>query len=364
MNILIVDDNNDKIAKIVSVIKSVSSNFNIDTVVDSYSAQLKLFKVEYDLILVDLLLPHRFGEEPNANGGILLLSEISRNNKLITPTFILGITQHDKLKDKFSPIWPLLMFNKNGWEISLKEILRHIIKIRNRGEEYVLNILPSIIVEGETDCIIIKELIKLFCPEYLDKITIKHTKSGGASWVANQIVVWAYSLNKSSNGSLIKCIGLLDGDQAGLDANDEINRVVKDDSAGAPSFKIIKLSPDYAKETIPLYSKGIILPITLEETFSVKFWRYADNQGWLEDRLKLDSLLKDPKKWDKRNLSLNAYLNTLDLAEDEKIYLKSFKQVNKKDAAKYILSLDEDSKRRILKNLEQLIKDTICYLFK
>jgi CheY-like chemotaxis protein len=363
MNILLVDDNNDKIAKIVSVIKNVSSNFNIETVVDSYSAQLKLSNNEYDLILVDLLLPTRFGEEPIAQGGALLLKEISRNSKLITPTFILGITQYDELKDDFSAIWPLLMFNKNEWENSLEEILRHIVRIKERGEQFILNILPSIIVEGETDCLIIQEVIRLFYPEYLGKIKVKHTKSGGASWVANQIVVWAYSLNKRKNGSLVKCIGLLDGDQAGINAIEEINRVVKDDSAGASSFKIFKLSPDYAKETIPLFSKGILLPVTLEETFTVDFWKYADNQGWLEDRLKLDSLLKDPKKWDKRNLSLNDYLNSLNLVEEERIYLKSFKQVNKKDAVKYLLSLDDNKKKVILKNFEKLIKEIIDYLF-
>lgn len=363
MNILLVDDNNDKIAKIVSVIKNVSSNFNIETVVDSYSAKLKLIKNEYDLILIDLLLPTRFGQDPIAQGGTLLLKEINRNNKLITPTFILGITQYDELKNDFSAIWPLLMYNSNGWESSLEEMLSHILRIKERGEQVVLKVLPTIIVEGETDCMIIKEVLRLFYPEYVDKIKVKHTKSGGASWVANQIVVWAYSLNKNADGSLIKCIGLLDGDQAGINAKEEINRVVKDDSAGASSFKILKLSPDYAKETIPLVSKGILLPITLEETFTVGFWKYADKKGWLEDRLKLDTLLKDPKKWDKRNLSLNDYLNLLNLVEEERIYLKSFKQENKKDAVKHLLSLGDNEKKPILKNLEKLVGDTIRYLF-
>ena len=59
MNILIVDDDNDKIAKIVSVIKSVSEKFNIDTVIDSISAQINLKQNKYDLLLLDLMLPIR-----------------------------------------------------------------------------------------------------------------------------------------------------------------------------------------------------------------------------------------------------------------------------------------------------------------
>ena len=48
MNILIVDDNNDKIAKIVSVIKKVSQSFNIDTVIDSFGAQIKLQQILFE----------------------------------------------------------------------------------------------------------------------------------------------------------------------------------------------------------------------------------------------------------------------------------------------------------------------------
>jgi DNA-binding response OmpR family regulator len=85
MNILIVDDNNDKIAKIVSVINTVSENFNIDTVIDSISAQIQLKQTKYDLLILDLLLPIRPSQEPVPNGGELLLKEITRNKTLKTP---------------------------------------------------------------------------------------------------------------------------------------------------------------------------------------------------------------------------------------------------------------------------------------
>lgn len=363
MNILIVDDNNDKIAKIVSVIESISKNFNIDTVIDSISAQFKLKELKYDLLLVDLLLPIRKDEEPVPNGGELLLKEITRNKKLKAPTIITGITQYEEHKENFSSIWKLLLFKNEDWVDDLKQIIKHVERSMQFQSDSLSIKKPAIIVEGKTDEVILKEAINIFKPEFNDKIDIKYQKSGGANWVANQIVVWAMSHSKNKKGELIKCIGLLDGDQAGIDANIEINRVVKSNSAGANSFKIIKLIPDYAIDTIPLYKKGLIIPITLEELYPINFWRYAEKKGWLEERQKLDNFLKDPKLWNKREQSLNDYIQTLDLSDEERIYLKSFKLSSKETVVKYIERLSLKEKQEVLKNFEKLINNTVSYLF-
>lgn len=362
MNILIVDDDNDKISKIVSVIKDTSESFIIDTVIDSYSAQIKLQQNKYDLLLLDLLLPTRLGLEPLPNGGQLLLKEIARNKSLIPPTIIVGVTQYEECKDNFSTIWKVLLFNNAGWVEDLKQILNHLeraIKVHSNSN---LIIKPALFVEGETDAKIIEEAIRLFTPELESKIDIKFQKSGGANWVANQIVAWAFSLHKNKDRSLIKSVGLLDGDQAGLAANEEINRVVKPDSSGANTFKVIKLKPDYAKNTIPLYQKGLEIPITLEELYPPSFWRDADGKGWLEERQKLDMFLRDPKSWDKRNQSLNDFISKLNLCPDESIYLKSYKLSSKEDAVKFIIRMGESSKRKVLKNFEKLLVEISGYL--
>lgn len=151
MNILIVDDDNDKISKIVSVIKDISENFNIDTVIDSISAQRKLQTYKYDLLLLDLLLPIRKGLEPLPNGGQLLLKEIARNKIIIPPTIIVGITQHEEYKDNFSSIWKLLLFKNGDWVNDLKEILNHLERAIKFQSDTNQEIKPSLIVEGETD---------------------------------------------------------------------------------------------------------------------------------------------------------------------------------------------------------------------
>ncbi len=362
MNILIVDDSIDKIAKIVSVIEQVSSDFFIDSVNDSHRAQLKLRSTKYDLLIVDLLLPIRVGEEPLPNGGELLIKEIKRKEILIPPSLIVGITQHEEYESNFSSIWKLLIYNKGNWDDDLKEIVEHSYRSRKYVSEDV-SVKPTIFVEGESDHSIIREAINLFRPDFIDKLDIKTEKSAGASWVANQIVIWAHSLHKSKGTeNLIRSIGLLDGDDAGLSAIAEINRIIKPDSTGAASFKVFKLKPDYAKDIIPLYQKGIVLPITLEELYSNDFWTYAEDQGWLENRNKPDSLLKDPKQWDKMSQSLGDFIDTLNLNKSEKLYLKSFKLSSKEKAVKHILDLDVEKRKQILSNFKQLIDNMIKYI--
>lgn len=361
MNILIVDDNNDKIAKIVSVIKSVSESFNIETVIDSFSAQLKLKSFKYDLLIVDLLLPIRKGESPTPHGGELLLKEISRNKTLIPPSIIVGITQFEEYQEKFSSLWKLLFFNKNNWDLELKEIVEH----TNRSSKYQSQFIktkPTLFVEGKSDLEILKESINLFNPQIIDKIEVKSEKGAGANWVTNQIVAWAYSLHKINGQDLIKSVGLLDGDSAGNEAVVEINRVIKSDSKGANSFKIVKLKPDYAIDTLSLFQKGLIIPITLEELYSTDFWEYSEEQGWLEERDNPDYLLKDPKLWDKRKQSLNDFITSLNLNETENRFLKTFKYTSKENAVKYILKQNENDKKLILKNFEKLINEISQYL--
>ena len=248
-----------------------------------------------------------------------------------------------------------------SWSNHLKDILNHIDRSK-RVESPTKLVKPSVFVEGNSDKEILLEAFNLFKPEYLDKLEIKSERSAGANWVANQIVTWAYS-HHSNKGIKLKSVGLLDGDEAGKFASDEVNRVVKNGSAGAKSFQIIKLKPDYAKDLIPLYQKGLTIPITLEELYSKSFWEFAEKEGWLEPRGSSNLFLQDPKGWDKRTQSLNQFISSMELNSYQNRYLKSFKLTYKAKAVKNILLRKEKDKIEILRNVEGLIEDIIKYLF-
>ena len=62
-----------------------------------------------------------------------------------------------------------------------------------------------------------------------------------------------------------------------------------------------------------------------------KHWKKALDNGWLEKRNEPDTLLKDPKKWDKMNVSLKDHITSLGLSDEEKIYFKKYRMENKGD---------------------------------
>lgn len=363
IDILIVDDSNDKVANILKVIRELSSNIYIDIAIDFISAQKKLVSKQYDLLILDINLPVRYGEEPNLETGKNLLSEINRKSSLKSPFFIISVSQYSEECKDLSSIWQTVNYTpeSNDWKNPIIEIIKHIIKCGFK-QNSIVNIKPTLFLEGKTDELIIREAIKLFKPDLIDQIEIRSEKNAGASWVARQIIVWSHSLRKETN--YIKAIGLLDDDIAGKLSVDEVKRVVKNDSAESKTFRLFKLTPSYARHIIPIRRKGLELPITLEEMFTISIWKHAKTQAWLEPRTNAESLLTNPERWNKFDLSLKDHLETIDLTEEERLYLHCFKDDCKEDIAKYILSLSQEDRIVALKCFKKLVNDISEYLLK
>lgn len=363
INILLVDDSNDKVANVIKVVREISDRINIDVVIDFISAQKALIISQYDLLILDVNLPVRAGEEPSLETGKNLLAEINRKPNIKSPYYIISLTQYlDDCQD-LSDIWRTVKYTPEqiDWKSSIINLIKHIIKCNFRqNESHILK--PTIFLEGKTDEKLITEAIRLFQPNLLDKVFIKSEKSAGASWVARQIIAWSHSLKKEDT-EYIKAIGLLDGDYAGKLALDEISRVVKNESAESKTFKTFKLSPSYARHIIPIKQKGLDLPVTLEEMFDPKIWSYAKTQSWLEQRTNAETLLTNPSRWNKFELSLKDFLSTIGLSEEESLYLYSFRDNCKEDLARYILNMSETNKIEVMANFKTLIEEISEYFF-
>jgi CheY-like chemotaxis protein len=364
ISILLVDDSNDKVANIIKVIREISDKIIVDVVIDFVSAQHYLISSQYDLLILDINLPIRVGEESSLETGKNLLNEINRKSSIQSPFYIISLTQYSDECSSISDIWQTIKYSPESidWKTPIVNLIKHIEKC-NFGDSKVNDIKPTIFLEGKTDEKLLAESISIFKPELADRITLRAEKNAGATWVARQLIVWSYSLKKSET-DLIKAIGLLDGDQAGKEAQDEINRVVRSDSAASKTFKTLKLSPDYARHIIPIKKKGLDLPVTLEEMFTFNIWLHAKQKNWLVYRNNSDQLLTNPNKWNKFELSLKDYLNTLSLTEEENLYLYCFKDEFKEDLVKYILSLELEQKRIALCCFEKLVNDISDYFFK
>jgi hypothetical protein len=217
-------------------------------------------------------------------------------------------------------------------------------------------------VEGISDYKIMRQAFTLFRPDALEVIEIESNKSAGASWVTRQLIVWAHSLHKNSDGEIIKAAGLFDGDEAGRFAVSEVNRVVKADSAEAKTFKMFNLSLSYAIHLRPIKQKGIVVPVCLEEMFGVEQWNFAKCNGWLELRNKPYSLLKTPANWNSFEISFKDYLDKLNLTDEEKLYLNIVGHNFKIDFVNHILGHSEESKKKVFSCYESLVNDLCTYL--
>lgn len=364
ISILIVDDSNDKVANIIKVIREYSENIHVDIVVDFVTAQKYLMSKRYDLLILDINLPIVQGDEPNLDVGRNLLNEINRKISILSPYYIISITQYSEVGLDKSNVWQSIQYSPmiSDWKDPLINLIKHINKT-GITEARLTNFKPTVFVEGKTDEYIFGEAIKLFKPQIFDLIRLKSEKKGGAQWVARQIVAWAFSLKKDSNG-YTKAVGLIDGDFAGKGAQEEINRVIRCDSVESQTFKVIKLTPSYARHIIPIKQKGLDLPVALEEMFESPYWEVAMQEGWLEPRNNSDKLLVNPENWNKYETSLKDHLKTIGLTKEENLFLNCFKVDCKEKFVKYILDMDEKNRKIALRSFEKIVEEIYDYFFK
>lgn len=362
MKILIVDDSNDKIAGILEVIKSnITKEIIVETVLDSISAQRKVENNHYDLLIVDLQLPLRPGNRPIKEGGKQLVYEIERKDNLKSPKYILGTSQYQDCLELFPAIWNTIHYNNsNEWKKKLVRLIKHIEKVEFKANDSV-HISPTIYVEGLTDKDIFNTAVNLFKPHLKDKLIVKSDSNAGAKWVSNQIVAWAHSRVEGTNDNK-KAIGILDGDQAGIDAKNEVDRIIKTDSAKRKYYKLILLSADFARGTIPIRAKGLKIPITLEELFPANIWKYAKSKDWLKERPPENIVLENPNDWNRRKESLDDYISKLDIPDSALIYLYTFKNGKKQKFVNYVCQLSKREKREVFTNFTSILDQIESFL--
>jgi nucleoside phosphorylase/CheY-like chemotaxis protein len=148
INILILDDTETKIARIKSVIInncSIPDN-NIDVASSINSGRVLLCKKEYDLLLLDLVLPLTDGDEPDREEGPKFIDEIYTNEQINIPNQIIGLTQYDEfyseLKERFEDkVWYLLKYeqSKNDWITKLQNKIIHLRKSKESLQHSISN---------------------------------------------------------------------------------------------------------------------------------------------------------------------------------------------------------------------------------
>ncbi|NOS83653.1 MAG: hypothetical protein HOP31_00805 [Ignavibacteria bacterium] len=136
IKILIVDDSDLKIRNILKSIEDIIDIHKISCDVSSDRINaLRLLKInQYDLMILDIRLPNRFGEDSIENGGLKLLNELEANKKYFLPFHIIGLTGYEDViknnKNRFeNSLWFLIKYSESheDWKIKLRNKLIYLI---------------------------------------------------------------------------------------------------------------------------------------------------------------------------------------------------------------------------------------------
>lgn len=144
LRILLIDDAPEKIAKyreLLGEIDEINPQFvSVATCVEH--AEELVSKEQFDLAILDLYIPTRFGEEPSPNNAVAFLKDLSMDDELMMPYNVVGITRwkdaDPKYKDFFeSHLLAYILYEQNSddW----KEKLRNKISFLTKAQKSVRN---------------------------------------------------------------------------------------------------------------------------------------------------------------------------------------------------------------------------------
>lgn len=129
ISILILDDNAEKTGEIKKRILEITdiNNKDITCAQSTNDARRILDRNQFDLLIIDLLIPEDFGDSPKVENAISLLYEIQSSPNITAPYHIIGLTAYEKLQEKhkdsfYGQLWFLITYNQSEqiWSDLLK----------------------------------------------------------------------------------------------------------------------------------------------------------------------------------------------------------------------------------------------------
>jgi nucleoside phosphorylase/CheY-like chemotaxis protein len=146
LKILLVEDSSEKASAICNIANLVLGLNPGDLMVvpDVIGAKRELGSHRYDVLILDIQVPMRFGETARIDGGVRLIDELNANTRLHKPSHIVGVTQFEE-----SFLSAAQLFNKsltglilysqssNTWKDELRSFLIQVQSVTQAGEEQV-----------------------------------------------------------------------------------------------------------------------------------------------------------------------------------------------------------------------------------
>ena len=146
LDILIIDDKEQKIDNLRNVICSISEDINVEEAQTIVDAREKMRDYSYDLVILDMVIPELEGEEPSRTGGADYLTEIYENPDIKRPLQVIGLTEYEEeftqQKEEFRDrLWYLLFYSQRDtqWKRNLKSKITQLMGMKHDFIETLLN---------------------------------------------------------------------------------------------------------------------------------------------------------------------------------------------------------------------------------
>ncbi|WP_136733201.1 phosphorylase family protein [Xanthomonas euvesicatoria] len=159
MKILIIDDNNQRVAQIVNFLAENRGILRdeISRVGCAHEALTVLADQKFDLLFLDLMIPRRLDDVPDVNSSIQLLTEINETDNLIKPRKIVGLTAYEEAANVAADVfhestWTLLQTSEiaDDWLETIgrcvdyvKLEISHVEDVQYKCDLLILTALPS-----------------------------------------------------------------------------------------------------------------------------------------------------------------------------------------------------------------------------
>ncbi|WP_416865762.1 MAG: hypothetical protein ACMVP2_26025 [Imperialibacter sp.] len=138
IKILVVEDNPTKLKTLRPLLDSIPEVSEYKICHDATEARRLLATSFYDLAILDLNIPKRFGDDPNAENSVNLIRELGQSQRLVTPSFVIGLTEFDELRvrhreDFEEHFWSIVLYEASSitWERQLRSKINYLINAKS-----------------------------------------------------------------------------------------------------------------------------------------------------------------------------------------------------------------------------------------
>jgi nucleoside phosphorylase len=139
LKVLIVDDNPTKASRIRAVIAAIPeiAADDVDSCSDLVSARKFLAATLYDLLILDVRIPDRHGEDPLDRLGVGFIRELALSRGILAPAHVIGITAYDDAFNEADPafldeLWRLIKYDagSDDWKRQLATKLQYLVRTK------------------------------------------------------------------------------------------------------------------------------------------------------------------------------------------------------------------------------------------